>query len=128
MFKDAAGEDYVIFNGPDEQFMSGRVIGAEGAIGGTYGAMPELFLKLDSFVRAGKMEEARELQYAVNTIIYKMCSAHGNMYGVIKAILKINEGLELGGVRKPLPGLAETDMAIVEEAAKMITDAKAKYL
>ena len=41
MFKQAAGEDYIIFNGPDEQFMSGRVIGAEGAIGGTYGAMPE---------------------------------------------------------------------------------------
>lgn len=128
MFKDAAGEDYVIFNGPDEQFMSGRVIGAEGAIGGTYGAMPELFLKLDEYVRAGKMEEARELQYAVNSIIYKMCSAHGNMYGVIKAILKINEGLELGGVHKPLPSLIESDMAIVEEAAKMIRDAKAKYL
>ena len=47
MFKAAGGEDYVIFNGPDEQFMSGRVIGAEGAIGGTYGAMPELYLKLD---------------------------------------------------------------------------------
>ena len=42
MFKQAAGPDYIIFNGPDEQFMSGRVIGAEGAIGGTYGAMPEL--------------------------------------------------------------------------------------
>ena len=34
MFKQAAGPDYIIFNGPDEQFMSGRVIGAEGAIGG----------------------------------------------------------------------------------------------
>lgn len=128
MFKDAAGEDYVIFNGPDEQFMSGRVIGAEGAIGGTYGAMPELFLKLDEHVRAGRMEEARELQYAINSIIYKMCSGHGNMYGVIKAILKINEGLELGGVHRPLPSLIDSDMPIVEEAAKMIREAKAKYL
>ena len=128
MFKDAAGEDFVIFNGPDEQFMSGRVIGAEGAIGGTYGAMPELFLKLDEHVRAGRMEEARELQYAINSIIYKMCSGHGNMYGVIKAILKINEGLELGGVHRPLPSLIDSDMPIVEEAAKMIRDAKAKYL
>lgn len=128
MFKAAGGEDYVIFNGPDEQFMSGRVIGAEGAIGGTYGAMPELILKLDELVNAGKMKEAGNLQYAVNNIIYKMCSAHGNMYGVIKAILKINEGLELGGVRKPLPALTEADMAIVKEAAQMITDAKAKYL
>ena len=29
-FKDAAGEDYIIFNGPDEQFISGRIIGAAG--------------------------------------------------------------------------------------------------
>lgn len=48
------------------------------------------------------------------------------MYAVIKAILKINEGLDLGGVRKPLPSLTESDMAIVEEAARMIRDAKAK--
>ena len=128
MFKAAAGEDYVIFNGPDEQFMSGRVIGAEGAIGGTYGVMPELYLKLDEYVKAGNMEMAKEIQYAVNEVIYKMCSGHGNMYGVIKAILKINEGLELGGVREPLPALVESDMAIVEEAAKMIRDAKEKYL
>lgn len=128
MFKQAAGEDYIIFNGPDEQFMSGRVIGAEGGIGGTYGVMPELFLKLDEYVKAGQMDIAREIQYAVNEVIYKMCSAHGNMYGVIKAILKINEGLELGGVRGPLPSLIEADTAIVEEAAKMIRDAKEKYL
>ena len=128
MFKQAAGEDYIIFNGPDEQFISGRVIGAEGGIGGTYGAMPELFLKLDELVRAGEMEKACTLQHAVNAIIYKLCAAHGNMYAVIKAVLKINEGLELGGVRKPLADLVESDRAVVEEAAKMIRDAKAVYL
>lgn len=128
MFRQAAGEGYIIFNGPDEQFISGRVIGAQGGIGGTYGVMPELFLQMDAYVRAGKMEEACEIQYAVNEIIYKMCSAHGNMYGVIKKILKLNEGLELGGVREPLPSLTDADMPVVEEAAQMIRDAKAAYL
>lgn len=128
MFKAAAGDDYVIFNGPDEQFISGRIIGAEGAIGGTYGAMPELFLKMDEYVKSGELEKAKEIQYAVNEVIYKMCSAHGNMYGVIKAILKINENLELGGVRKPLPALTDSDTAIANEAAKMIRTAKEKYL
>lgn len=128
MFKAQAGEDYVIFNGPDEQFISGRVIGAEGAIGGTYGVMPELFLKMDEYVRSGDFGKARKIQYAVNEVIYKMCSAHGNMYGVIKAILKVNEGLELGGVREPLPALIDSDRKIVEEAAKMIRDAKDAYL
>ncbi len=128
MFKQEAGEDYIIFNGPDEQFISGRVIGAQGAIGGTYGVMPELFLKMDEYVKSGELEKARTIQYAANEIIYKMCSAKGNMYGIIKAILKINEGLDLGGVRKPLPAPAKEDEAIVQEAADMIRAAKEKFL
>lgn len=128
MFCAGAGEDYVIFNGPDEQFISGRVMGAKGAIGGTYGAMPELFLRMDECIKAGNMKKAKEIQYAVNEVIYKMCSAHGNLYAVIKAILKINENLELGGVRKPLPALGKEDQEIVKEAAAMICAAKKAYL
>lgn len=128
MFKADAGDDYIIFNGPDEQFISGRVIGAEAGIGGTYGVMPELFLKMDELVRAGKLEDAMPIQYAANSIIYKMCSAHGNMYAVIKAILKLNEGFDIGSVRAPLAELTTEDMKIVEEAAQMIKDAKGKYL
>lgn len=128
LFKQAAGEDYIIFNGPDEQFISGRVIGAEGGIGGTYGVMPELFLKMNELVCAGEMEKACSVQYDVNEIIYKMCSAHGNMYGVIKEILRINEDLDIGDVRRPLASLIPEDMPIVQEAAKMIRDAKEKYL
>lgn len=128
MFKADAGEDYIIFNGPDEQFVSGRVIGAEGGIGGTYGVMPELFLKMDEYIKRGEMAKAMEIQYAANDIIYTMVKAHGNMYAVIKAILKINEGLELGGVRKPLAALVDSDMEIVEKAAKMIRESKEKYL
>ena len=90
--------------------------------------MPELFLKMDEYVKSGDLDTAREIQYAVNEIIYKMCSAHGNMYGVIKAILKINEGLELGSVRKPLAALIKEDETIVTEAAEMIQNAKAKFL
>lgn len=126
VFKQTAGEDYIIFNGPDEQFISGRVIGAEGGIGGTYGVMPELFLKMEELVKSDRLREARLIQYEANEIIYKMCAAHGNMYSVIKEILRINEGLELGGVRKPLASLIPEDMPIVEEAAKMIRDARAK--
>ncbi len=73
-------------------------------------------------------ELAKAIQYDVNEIIYKMCSAHGNMYAVIKAILKENEGLELGSVAAPLAPLAEGDEKIVKEAAEMIRAAKAKYL
>jgi len=128
MFKQQAGEEYIIFNGPDEQFISGRVIGAEGGIGGTYGVMPELFLRMDELVKQGRLDQARQIQYAANEVIYKMCSAHGNMYAVIKEILRINEDLDIGSVRAPLEPLCADDMKIAQQAAKMIKDAKAKFL
>lgn len=128
IFKQDAGEDYIIFNGPDEQFISGRLIGAEAGIGGTYGAMPDLFLKMDEHFRNGELDQAQKMQYDINKIIYKMVSGHGNMYAVIKAILRENENLDIGSVRKPLPALIEEDKQIVKEAASMIRDAREKYL
>lgn len=128
IFKQDAGEDYIIFNGPDEQFISGRLIGAEAGIGGTYGVMPELFLKMDEHFKNGNLELAQKIQYDINAIIYKMVSGHGNMYAVIKAILRENEDLDIGSVRKPLPALIAEDEKIVKEAAQMIRDAKDKYL
>ena len=51
IFKALGGEDSIVFNGPDEQFVGGRLMGADGGIGGTYGVMPELFLKMDEYIR-----------------------------------------------------------------------------
>lgn len=127
IFKSLGGEDSVVFNGPDEQFVSGRIMGADGGIGGTYSAMPELFLKMNELIAEKDLETARKIQYDVNDIISKLCSGHGNMYAMIKEVLRINEGLELGGVREPLTNLNEEDMQIAQEAAAMISDAVAKY-
>ena len=127
MFKAAGGEDCVVFNGPDEQFVSGLAIGATGGIGGTYAVMPELFLKMFSLMREGKVQEAQKIQYAADEIIYAMCACKGNLYAVMKKILSINEGLELGGVRAPLPELVPEDMPQVEKCAGMIRDAIQQY-
>ena len=120
MFLREGGENCVVFNGPDEQFVAGRCCGAAGGIGGTYAAMPELFLKMDALIRAGHPEQAVPIQHEVNAIIEQMCGCHGSMYAVIKAILKINEGLELGSVREPMPALIPEDMPKVEAAAARI--------
>ena len=127
MFKAEGKDDVIVFNGPDEQFISGRVIGAGAGIGGTYGVMPELFLKMDELVRANKMAEAKEVQYAANDVIYKMCSGHGNMYAMIKEMLRINENLDLGSVREPLEPLCEADKEIAAKAAAMVKKAVAAY-
>ena len=120
-------EGVIVFNGPDEQLLSGLAAGAIGGIGGTYGAMPELFLKIRELFLEGKMEQAREIQNEVCRIIYKLCSARGNMYAVIKGVLRKQGGPDCGGVRLPLASLAPGDEAVVEESARMIADAIQKY-
>lgn len=127
MFKAEGGDDIIVFNGPDEQFISGRIIGAAAGIGGTYGVMPELFLKMDDLVKANRLAEAKEIQYAVNEIICKMCSGHGNMYAMIKEMLRINEGLDIGSVKAPLEPLNEADREIAKEAAAMVKKAVSAY-
>jgi len=126
MFKRQAklnNREIVVFNGPDEQFVGGRLIGADGGIGGTYGVMPELFVKLNSLIEAGDFENAGKLQDDINEVIYTMCSTKGNMYATAKAALKKRAGLQLGGVRAPLLNLAEDDDVIVDKVATLIETA-----
>ena len=128
IFAALGGEDHLVFNGPDEQFLGGRLMGARAGIGGTYGAMPELFLKLNQLIADKELERAKELQFTINTIIGKLTAAHGNMYSVIKEVLKINESLNIGSVRAPLTPVTDTDHPIVEEAARLIRVAKETFL
>ena len=127
-FAALGGEDHLVFNGPDEQFLGGRLMGARAGIGGTYGAMPELFLKLNQLIADKELERAKELQFTINTIIGKLTAAYGNMYSVIKEVLKINENLNIGSVRSPLTPVTGADRPIVEEAARLIRAAKKTFL
>ena len=120
-------EGAIVFNGPDEQLISGLVMGAVGGIGGPYGAMTALYVELYRCVKAGEMDKALEIQTECCRIIYKMCSAHGNMYAVITAILRINGNPDCGSVRTPLAELVEEDMPIVQQCASMIQEAIARY-
>lgn len=130
MFKaEAMGirDDFIVFNGPDEQLVSGLAMGADAGIGGTYGAMPELAGRIYTLAMEGRYKEAKAIQYDVNEIIYKLCSGRGNMYGMIKEVLRISRGIDIGGIRKPLTDLDDRDRAIAGEAAAMIEAAKEKY-
>lgn len=126
MWLDATERELVVFNGPDEQLISGLAIGATGGIGGTYAVMPELYLKIYECYHAGRMELAREIQNECCRIIYKMCSCHGNLYAVMKEILR-REGMDVGTVRAPLPNLIASDMDVVSCAQQMIETAIRNY-
>ena len=130
MFKDEGtkgGRDFVVFNGPDEQLISGLVMGADGGIGGTYGAMPELILKLWTLTKGGRLDEARQLQYDVDNIIYALCAPKCNMYASIKEVLRRREGLDIGGVRAPLANYVPADDEKIACAVKLIDEAMKRW-
>ncbi|MCI8328933.1 MAG: N-acetylneuraminate lyase, partial [Oscillibacter sp.] len=120
-------EGAFVFNGPDEQLLSGLAAGAGGGIGGTYAAMPELYLEIFRCFQSGEMAKGREIQNECCRIIYKMCSAQGNMYAVIKEILRLQGGPDVGGVRAPLLALEPGDQGAVVQAHEMIQAAIKQY-
>ncbi|MGO3838415.1 MAG: dihydrodipicolinate synthase family protein [Vagococcus sp.] len=122
MFKLNSSKEIVVFNGPDEQFIGGRVMGADGGIGGTYGVMPELFLKMDDYVRHNQLDKALPIQLKVNEIISTMVSGEGNLYDIMKEILRL-QGVNIGNVRLPLPRATEKDQEIVKASHALIQDA-----
>lgn len=117
-FKEAGGEHFLVLNGPDEQYLAGRSIGADGGIGGTYGVMPELFLKIEDCFQKGQMEEARAWQYRVNEIINELLS-YPSLYGACKSILRL-QGVDCGEARKPLLPVETGDLHRISLLANKI--------
>lgn len=125
-FKAAANDECIVFNGPDEQYVAGRLIGADSGIGGTYGAMPELFLAAEKFVSTGDFNNARKIQRDINDIIIALCSLNGSMYSAIKEVLKLN-GVNVGSVRGPLEPVTGDDLVKVEGIKQLIDQTVLKY-
>ena len=117
------GRGFVVFNGPDEQLVSGLAIGADGGIGGTYAVMPELYLAIYDAVQKGDIVKARAIQNDADEIIYALCTAKGNLYATMKEVIRLRLGMDLGGVRAPLYPYTDGDKSVVEKCAKMIDEA-----
>ncbi len=118
--------EFLVFNGPDEQFVAGRMIGANSAIGGTYGAMPELYLQLDKLMNEGRIVEARILQDEVNDIVNDLLSGP-SLYGVAKYILHLR-GIETGQPRGPmLPVVSAEHINLCEKINNRIEETISNY-
>lgn len=112
-------KDFVIFNGPDEQYVAGRLMGANAGIGGTYGAMPELYLKAEEYISSGNIEKSQAIQIAINECIFALCSCKAHMYSVIKETLK-QRGMDIGTGRLPLLPVERDEIKKVEGIRELI--------
>ncbi|MBU3197564.1 dihydrodipicolinate synthase family protein [Clostridium algidicarnis] len=124
-FKAIGGKDLLVFNGPDEQYISGRIMGADSGIGGTYGVMPELFLKAEEYFSKGNIEKAKEVQFAINDIIGDLLS-FPSLYGVAKEIVKLR-GVDIGTTRLPLEPVDKEDFPKVKELYEKIMNTIEKF-
>lgn len=122
-FKLYGRNDLIVFNGEDTQLVAGRSMGADGGIGGTYGVMPELYLKLNELFDNKQIEKATKLQFKVTKIINILTSCKSNLYAIEKEILRRRENIDIGGVRAPLPSYLKNDEEKIELSIKLINDA-----
>lgn len=118
-WKMIGGDDFVVFNGPDEQYLGGRVMGADAGIGGTYGVMPELYVHLDGLIRHRELDRALKLQMRLNRLITLLCSGQGCMNAVIRQVLKLR-GVNIGPVRSPMQPASEEDETLAREIFQLI--------
>ncbi|OHT14719.1 hypothetical protein TRFO_02968 [Tritrichomonas foetus] len=121
---------FIVFNGPDEQLIAGLAIGAMGCIGGTYASMPELFIKAYKLIMDKNSRDnqlAFQIQNDICRIIYKFQEAKGNLYSVMKEVIRLRGGPDCGDVRAPLTQHTQEDMEVCREAANMIDTAIKKY-
>ena len=102
-------------------------MGADGGIGGTYGVMPELYLRLNELVNNKKFDEAKNLQYEMNEIINILTSCNSNMYADMKEILRRRENIDIGGVRKPLHSYLNEDEDNINKCIDLINKTVEKY-
>lgn len=119
-YRKTAGDDFIIFNGSDEQFVGGRIMGADAGIGGTYGCMPELFVALDNLVNENRIEEAKVLQYKINDCIFDLLACK-SLYGAAKQVISLRFGIDCGQPRSPF-------LPVSREDAKPIADKINKYV
>jgi len=119
-FKAASAKDFLIFNGPDEQYLAGRVMGADGGIGGTYGCMPELFVSLEQYYVSGMMKEAQHLQTLINHIISDLLSLP--THSALKEIMRLR-GMDCGTVRAPMEEVQESQTPLVRKIHEKIMQA-----
>ncbi|MEA5014449.1 MAG: dihydrodipicolinate synthase family protein [Candidatus Limiplasma sp.] len=126
-FKACGGDQCVVFNGADEQFVAGRLMGADGGIGSTYSAMLPLFVEANRLADTGDFVRAGEIQKFITTKILDMLQFKASIIASVKTLVQMLTGLETGAVRAPLVDNDATEREILRGIATEIIEMTHKY-
>lgn len=104
--------DKLIWSGFDEMLVQAVVSGVDGAIGSTYNVQGQLSKEIFELAKAGKVEEAYQLQHKANDVIEKVLEL--GLYQTLKEILKV-KGINAGYCKKPMKELEEEKLPLVKK-------------
>jgi len=106
------GDDFLIYNGHDEVYAGGVVMGADGAIGSTFNMMPHLFSEIFAKAVRGEWNALPGIQAQANEVI-----SHMLRYDVIpyeKYICYLQGWFKTAKTRQPLKQLSMTERGEIE--------------
>lgn len=107
--------DAILYNGFDETFLAGQVMGCSGGIGSTYNVMPAKFQSILDAVGRGDIPAAARLQRSVNNVVDAMLP--GGVIPSLKTVLKA-QGYDFGHCREPFTPLTESQRHRLLEVCK----------
>jgi N-acetylneuraminate lyase len=105
-----------IYNGFDQVFAAGLLMGARGGIGSYYNVMPGHFVGIHEAVGRGDLDTARRLQSEVNRVI-QTGLGYGGQSGV-REILRL-QGIDCGPLAPP------AELVTAEESARLRAELEA---
>jgi N-acetylneuraminate lyase len=108
---------HVIFNGRDEAFACGLLMGASGGIGSFYNLIPEMFVQVWHASIAGDFTAARRIQDRINDLIKVVLQFP--MLPTIKMLLKWS-GIDCGPAVAPRRALTDQEEPLLRAAVKAI--------
>lgn len=111
----ACGNDFLVFNGPDECCLAGLAVGCCGAIGSTYNIMADTFVTLYQRFQSGDLVGARKMQYEANTVIKELLKY--NFIAFEREVLRL-QGIDTGQPRKPLQQLTDEQRLAIRTFAE----------
>ena len=94
----AAYPEKIVYNGYDEMFLCGLVMGADGGIGSTYNFMADKFIRMREKFAAGDIDGARAEQACANSIIRSLIKI-GVAEGEKEVLTQM--GIPMGRARSP---------------------------
>lgn len=116
--------DKLVYNGYDETFLCGLVMGADGAIGSNFNFMADKFVKIYELFFEGKIQQAMLLQKKATDIITAIMRF--GLSPSIKVLLRA-QGLDCGNCREPFKTLSPKDehelLALISEIERGEYDA-----